>query len=90
LQLQTSREPPPQAYVLDYLMLAVMLLDQFSAPGNLQGRFLLHLSRQIDHTRLKLLLKIQRTNFQVFDVEEHRETSAAMLSKQARGARQGA
>jgi hypothetical protein len=57
-------------------MFTVMLLDHFGAPGSLQRSKLAGLASQVDDIRLVLLLEIEGIAFQIFDVEEHYETSA--------------
>ena len=76
---------PSQAYVLDYLVLAVMLLDHFGMARGLQRSALASFGSEVDDTGLKLLLKIERMTFQIFDVEEHGEISAAIAPTTARG-----
>jgi hypothetical protein len=78
LQLQTGSQAPAQADVLDDLMLAVMLFNQFSPPRRFQWRALSDVLTQVNHTGLKLLREIKRMEFQIFDGEEHSETSAAI------------
>src|SRR5579859_4387950 len=74
LQFEAHGQAPSQADVLNNLMLAVMLLDQFGASRGLQGRALAGFASQIiDDIGLKLLVEIDGTAFQVFDVEEHCE-----------------
>jgi hypothetical protein len=90
VQFQSRREPPPQPYVPNYLMLAVMLFDNLGMPGRFQGRTLPNFASQINSIGLKLLFKIQRVAFQLIDVQEHRETSASMLPKRSAEARQEA
>src|SRR6202162_2387456 len=90
IQFQSRREPSPQPYVLNYLMLAVMLFDNLGMPGCLQRRTLPGFASQINSIGLKLLLKIQRMTFQFMNVQEHCETSAPMLPTSSAEARQEA
>ena len=71
LQFQTCEKASAQAYIFNNLVLAVMFLDQFGAPDCFQRRALADICTKIDDTGLELFLKFARTNFQIFDVEEH-------------------
>src|ERR1700687_1148296 len=90
VQFQSRREPPPQPYVLDYLVLAVMLFDNLGMPGCFQRRTLPGFASQINRIGLKLLFKIQRMTFQLIYVQEHCETSAPMSPTSSAEARQEA
>ena len=72
-QFQTGRKASTQAYVSDYLVLAVMFLNQLGAPGRFQWRALANIFAEIDDTGMEFFLKFTRTNFQIFDVEKHPE-----------------
>jgi hypothetical protein len=59
-------------------MLAVMFLDNLGAARGLQRSLLVGFASQIEDIRLEFLRKFKRMKFQIFDVEEHGETSAAI------------
>jgi hypothetical protein len=85
LQLNPGRQTSSQAYVFNYLVFAVMLLDHFGVPGRFQRSKLASFASQVDDIRPKLLLEIQRMKFQIFNVEEHGQLSAAIAPTTARG-----
>ena len=70
--LQAHIEVPLQPDVLNYLMLAVMLLNQVRSPFAPQGRTLAQLPPKIDRTGAELLAEIQRMSFQFLNFDEHR------------------
>jgi hypothetical protein len=78
LQLEPGRQSAFQPYVLDYQMLAVVLLDDLGVPRRFQRGSLDRFAPQVNDIGLKLLLKIERMKLQLFDVEEHCETSAPL------------
>ena len=84
VRLQTGRKPAPNAYILNDLVLAVMFFDQIRPPAALDRCDLPVIRTQVNGTRLKLLRKLYRMKFQVFDFEEHRKpprTSQASSSR---------
>jgi hypothetical protein len=83
LQFEPCRQLPAQSDVLNNLVLAVMLFDQFGASAGLQRRALPGFAAQVDDTGLKYLLEIQRMAFQFMDVQEHCETSASTSPTQS-------
>jgi hypothetical protein len=63
----------------------VMFLDQFSATNHLKRRTLADIFPEINDTRLEFFLKLARTNFQIFDVEEHHEDLRGSVPDPTRG-----
>jgi hypothetical protein len=62
-----------------------MSFDHLGMTRGLQRRALASLAAQVDDIGLKHLLKIQRMQFQFFDVEEHRENLRGDRAVLARG-----
>src|SRR3984893_11369085 len=58
--LQSCAKSAPEANVFYYLMLAVMLFDDFGASASIEGRALAEIATQIDDIRLELLRKVDR------------------------------
>ena len=63
LQFEAGRQTSTQTYVFDYLMLAMMLFDQFGAAGGFKRSALANLVPEIQYSGLKFLIEIARTNF---------------------------
>ena len=75
-QLDSSVQTACNAYVLYYLMLAVLLFDQLSAPSGTQRFHLLQILSQIKHTGTNFFLEINGMLFQFLDFDEHQAPPA--------------
>jgi hypothetical protein len=84
-QFEACCELTSQPYVLDYLVLTVMLLDELSAARRLKRGPRPDLASQVDDIGLKLLLEFDGMEFQFFDVEEHEDPPRDYRSAPARG-----
>jgi hypothetical protein len=72
-QFQARAECASQAYVDNYLMLAMVLLNQFGAAAGVERGALAEVFAKIEDTGLELLLEFNRMAFQFLDVEEHEQ-----------------
>lgn len=79
-QLNPGLQVPAKAYVLYYLMLAVLLFDQLSPSGGMQHFYLSQVFPEIKHTRVNFLFEINGMQLKFVDFDEHQAPPALQKS----------